>query len=236
MSPTITKVLGPRVAPDFKQAHPLKYRLPAWLLTGAAFLLIISVFLPYWQITLYAPQYPNGLTVVSYVNRLGGQVDEINILNQYIGMKPLEDAAHVEKRVAVVMIVVIALLLIAAAEVHSPWAALLSIPAALFPLGFLADLQYWLANFGLHLDPNAPLNLSVKPFVPRALGVGHIGQFESLALPSAGLVLGIIGSVLIVAGLWWQRRIFKPVRDAGKSTSIAGTHADSPGTACRSCS
>lgn len=214
MSPIVNKVFGPRVAPDFKQAHPLKYRFPGWLLTGAAVLLIISTFLPYWRITLYAPQYPNGLTVVSYVNRLGGRVDEVNILNQYIGMKPLEDAAHTEKRVAAAMIVVIALLLVAATEIHSPWAALLSIPAVLFPLGFLADLQFWLADFGLHLDPNAPLNLSVKPFVPRALGVGHIGQFESLALPSAGLILSIVASVLIVVGLWWQRRIFKPVRDA----------------------
>jgi copper chaperone NosL len=217
MSPVIDKVFGPRVAPEFKQAHPLKYRFPAWLLTGAAILLVISIFLPYWQITLYAPQYPNGLTVVSYVNHLGGRVDEVNILNQYIGMKPLQDAAQLEKRVAVVMIGVLALLLVAAAEVHSPWASLLSIPAALFPLGFLADLQYWLANFGLHLDPNAPLNLSVKPFVPRALSVGHIGQFESIALPSAGLVLSIIASVLIVTGLWWQRRIFKPVRDAKRA-------------------
>lgn len=216
MSPVIEKVMGPRVAPEFKQAHPLKYRLPAWLLTGAAILLVVSVFLPYWKITLYAPQYPNGLTVVSYVNRLGGRVDEVNILNQYIGMKPLEDAAQLEKRAAIVMIVVLVLLLVAAAEVHSPWAALLSIPAALFPLGFLADLQYWLANFGLHLNPNAPLNLSVKPFVPRALGVGHIGQFESLALPAAGLVLSMIASVMIVYGLWWQRRIFKPLRDGAK--------------------
>lgn len=217
MSPVIDKVLGPRVAPEFKQAHPLKYKLPAWLLTGAAILLVISIFLPYWRITLYAPQYPDGLTVVSYVNHLGGRVEEVNLLNQYIGMKPLEDAARFEKHVAIVMIVVLALLLVAASEVHSPWAALLSIPAALFPFGFLADLQYWLANFGLHLDPKAPLNLSVKPFIPRALGVGQIGQFSTHALPAIGLILSFAASAAIVAGLWWQRKIFKPVRDVGKA-------------------
>jgi copper chaperone NosL len=217
MSAVIQKVLGPRVAPEFKQAHPLKYRFPAWLLAGAAVLLVISLFLPHWKMTLYAPQYPDGLTVTSYVNRLGGRVDEVNILNQYIGMKPLQDAARLEKRIAVVAIVVLALLLVAAIEIHSPWAALLAIPAALFPVGFLADLQYWLANFGLHLDPHAPLNMSVKPFIPRVLGVGHIGQFSTQALPSAGLILSIAASVLIFVGLWQQRRIFKPLRDAKKA-------------------
>lgn len=212
MSPVIEKVFGPRVAPDFKQAHLLKYRLPAWFLAGAAVLLIISLFLPYWKMTLYAPQYPDGLTVVSYIDRLGGRVDEVNILNQYIGMKPLQDAARLEKRIAVAAVVVLALLLMAAIEIHSPWAVLLAIPAALFPLGFLADLQYWLANFGLHLDPHAPLNMSVKPFIPRALGVGHIGQFSTQAVPAAGLILSIAASVLIFAGLWQQRRSSTPQR------------------------
>lgn len=217
MSAIVNGVLGPRTATEFKQAHPVKYRLPAWFLAASAVLLIISLFLPYWKMTLYAPQYPDGLTVVSYVNRLGGRVDEVNILNQYIGMKPLQDAARVEKRIAVAAVIVLALLLVAAIEIHSPWAALLAIPAALFPIGFLTDLQYWLANFGLHLDPNAPLNMSVKPFIPRALGVGHIGQFSTHALPSSGLILSIAASVLIVVGLWQQRRIFKPLRDAEKS-------------------
>lgn len=234
MSPIIDRVVGPRVAPGFKQAHPLKYRLPAWLLTGAAILLVISVFLPYWRITLYAPQYPDGLTVVSYVNRLGGRVEEVNLLNQYIGMKPLQDAARQEKRIAVAAVVVLALLLAAAVEVHSPWAALLSIPAVLFPLVFLADLQYWLANFGLHLDPHAPLNLSVKPFIPRALGMGRIGQFSTQALPAAGLILSFLASAAIITGLWWQRRIFKSVRDDGKLSAAATLPGDSQPTPQRS--
>lgn len=221
MSPIVNGVLGPRTAPEFKQAHPVKYRLPGWFLAGAAVLLVISLFLPYWKITLYAPQYPDGLIVVSYINRIGGRVEEVNILNQYIGMKPLQDAARMEKRVAVAAIIVLALLVVAATEIHSPWAALLAIPAALFPVGFLADLQYWLANFGLHLDPHAPLNMSVKPFVPRALGAGHIGQFSTLALPAAGLMLSIAASVLIIFGLWQQRQIFKPLRDAERAQPSA---------------
>ena len=39
---------------------------------AAAVLLFISIFFPYWKITLFAPQYPQGLTASMYVNRLTG--------------------------------------------------------------------------------------------------------------------------------------------------------------------
>jgi copper chaperone NosL len=184
--------------------------------------LLISLFLPYWQITMYAPQYPDGLTVTSYVNRMGGRVDEVNILNQYIGMKPLESAAKMEKRFAVVLIVAMALLVVAAVKIHSPFAAWLSLPAILYPLIFLGDLQFWLADFGLNLDPRAPLNMSVKPFVPHVLGVGYVGQFKSVALPCSGLILAILATILILTGLWLQRRAYKPLRDRQLQAALKG--------------
>lgn len=222
MNSIAQRIIGPRTPPELSRVHPLRFRLPALLLAVAAGLLLISLFRPYWQITMFAPQYPKGLTVTSYVNRVGGQVDEVNILNQYIGMKPLEDAAKFEKQLAVPMIVAMALLLVAAVKIHSPYAAWLSLPAIGFPLGFLADLQFWLANFGLHLDPHAPLNLAVKPFVPQILGVGYVGQFRSEALPCSGLILATIASLLIITGLWLQRRAYKPLRDRQLAVSAKG--------------
>lgn len=213
------RIIGPRAPEALKQIQPLRYRLPAWLLLAAAVLLLVSLFLPYWQITMYAPQYPDGLTVTTYVNHVGGRVSEVDILNQYIGMKPLESAALLEKRFGVILIAAMALLVVAAVKIHSPFAALLSLPAVLYPIIFLADLQFWLADFGLHLDPHAPLNLAVKPFVPRALGIGYIGQFKSVALPCSGLVLATLATALILIGLWLQRRAYKPLRDASNSQS-----------------
>lgn len=213
MPPIVQRIVGPRTPAELKRDHPLRFRLPAGLLAVAAGLLLISLFLPYWQITMYAPQYPGGLTVTSYVNRMGGRVDEVNILNQYIGMKPLQSAAKMEKRFAVILIVAMALLVIAAVKIHSPFAAWLSLPAILYPLIFLGDLQFWLADFGLNLDPHAPLNMSVKPFVPHVLGVGYVGQFKSVALPCSGLILAMLATILILTGLWLQRRAYKPLRD-----------------------
>lgn len=225
MNAIAQRIVGPRTPVELKRIHPLRYRLPAGLLAAAAGLLLISLFLPYWQITMFAPQYPDGLTVTSYVNHVGGRVDEVNILNQYIGMKPLEAAAPMEKRFAVILIVAMALLVIAAVKIHSPFAAWLSLPAIFYPLIFLADLQFWLAKFGLHLDPHAPLNMSVKPFVPHVLGVGYVGQFKSVALPCSGLVLATLATILIVTGLWLQRRAYKPLRDDQLKTSLKGAQA-----------
>lgn len=219
MSALVQNIIGPRTPAELKRVDPLRFRLPAALLAAAAALLLASLFLPYWQITMFAPQYPNGLTVTTYVTHVNGQVSEVDILNQYIGMKPLESAALLEKKFGVFLIVAMSLLVVAAVKIHSPFAALLSLPAALYPLIFLADLQYWLADFGLHLDPHAPLNLAVKPFVPHVLGVGYIGQFKSVALPCSGLILATLATILVLAGLWFQRRAYKPLRDASRASA-----------------
>lgn len=214
MNPTAEPLTTLGAAPEGTWNRPLRYRLPAWLFGAAVAVLLVSLFLPYWRITMYAPQYPDGLTVTTFVNRIGGRVTEVDILNHYIGMKPLEAAAPLERRFGIYLIAAMALLIVAAIRVHRPLAALLALPAALFPLVFLADVQFWLADFGLHLDPRAPLNLSVQPFVPRALGVGHIGQFESVAWPCSGLALAALATLLILTGLWFQRRAYKPARAA----------------------
>ena len=51
--------------------------------------LIAVLFLPMWRIDLVAPQYPEGLMLLIYPSKLGGNVDIINGLNHYIGMKTL---------------------------------------------------------------------------------------------------------------------------------------------------
>jgi hypothetical protein len=50
-------------------------------------LLLITFFVPLWQIMLWAPQYPEGLSMKIWHNNLSGNVDIINGLNHYIGMK-----------------------------------------------------------------------------------------------------------------------------------------------------
>src|SRR4029079_8149110 len=65
-----------------------------FVLSGLAVFSILSF--PMWQIQLSAPQYPEGLVLLIYPNRLGGNVDIINGLNHYIGMKPLHASDFIE--------------------------------------------------------------------------------------------------------------------------------------------
>jgi hypothetical protein len=214
MTENVEKILGPRVPAEELRAHRGRYLLPTVLFLLAALLLLVSIFLPYWTLTLNAPQYPAGLSVDAFLNRVEGDVSEIDGLNHYIGMRPLAEAAQFERSISIIGVAVLVLLVLAAVFVHSRWAALLALPALLFPLIFLADLQFWLANFGQNLDPTAPVSSSVKPFTPPVLFTGRIAQFSTTAVPGPGLWLAIIASILILAGLYFHRRAYKPLVDA----------------------
>src|SRR5512146_1574491 len=133
----IQALAGPRIPHGQLLHQPVRYLLPALCFCGAAGLLLFSSSLPYWQMVLHAPQYPKGLTVVAYLNHLTGDVQEIDGLNHYIGMRPLNQAAQFERTASALMVGAVALLLVAAIFIHNWWAALLALPALLFPLGFL---------------------------------------------------------------------------------------------------
>ena len=213
MNSRLEKLIGPRVSSEELARERKRYFRPTLFLAVAALSLLISIFFPYWRLTLLAPQYPNGLTVRVYVNRVEGDVQEIDELNHYIGMRRLEDAAQLERSLSIIAIAGLALLVMGAIYIHNQFAGVLSLPAFLYPLIFLADLYYWLRNFGTHLDPKAPLSSSVHPFVPPVVGTGLIGQFKAVAVWDLGLWLAILASVLIVIGLYFHRQTYKPLVD-----------------------
>ena len=208
------KFIGPRVPEGALETDRQQYLIPTILFVIAALLLLVSIFLPYWKMTLLAPQYPGGLHITAYVNELTGDVAEIDGLNHYIGMRPLEEAAKLERSVSVFAIAALALLVVAAIFVHTRWVVLLVLPAILMPVVFLLDLQYWLRDFGLNLDETAALSSAIDPFVPKVLGSGMIAQFETVATPGAGLWLAILASILCIAGLYFHRKAYKPLVEA----------------------
>jgi hypothetical protein len=214
------QVVGPRAPADELKAHRMRYLWPTLCFAGAAILIIISIFMPYWSLVLHAPQYPGGLVVNAYVNHLEGDVFEIDGLNHYIGMRPLGEAAAFERSISIFAIAALALLVMASIFIHSPWAALLSLPAVLLPVVFLGDLYFWLSNFGQNLDPNAALSNSIAPFTPTILGEGVIGQFKTVAYADVGLLLASAGSILILVGLYLQRRAYKPLREAQQASKV----------------
>jgi hypothetical protein len=222
MSDTWQEIVGPRPSAEDREKNRLDYLLPTLFMGLAAILLIISIFLPYWNMELEAPQYPKGLFVHAYVNRLEGDVQEIDGLNHYIGMRPLGEAAQLERSLSVVLISVTALLVVATVFIHTKWTVLLALPAVLYPAIFLIDLYLWMRNFGQNLDPTAALSNFIEPFTPPVLGEGLIGQFKTIASVDIGWYLAALASILVLVGLFFHRRAYKPLVMAEKENQGQG--------------
>jgi nitrous oxidase accessory protein len=169
---------------------------------------------------LKAPQYPRGLNLAVYPDHVAGDVGEIDGLNHYIGMRKIDSAAAIERRLGIPTIVLIAVCLVIAASWRSRWAVVLAIPAIVFPLFFLGDLYWWLRESGLGLDPKAPLSSSIKPFVPRVLGAGKIAQFRTEASLGAGCYLSLfaVGVSLVFSSL--RLRPLRPCPPSPRSPTI----------------
>ncbi len=200
--------------PDGSTRRLTDYLLPSALLMLAALLLMISMFVPYWSMTLKAPQYPKGLKVEVYVNRLEGDVREVDSLNHYLGMPPLDEGGKLERSISLIAIVVLGLLLIAGVFVHNQWAGILALPALGFPIIFLADLYLILYQYGHSIDPESALGGAVKPFTPPLFGPGTVGQFGTIASAEIGLVLAFVAVGVVLIGLWFHRAAYKPIVDA----------------------
>jgi hypothetical protein len=176
------------------------------VLVIAAALLIGSIFLPYWDITLHAPQYPKGLHVEVFVYKMtpARNVFEVNGLNHYIGMMPLEDAARIEREISRFAIPVLAVLAVASFWLRGTWRLVARIPIMIYPLIFIADLFAWLYYAGHSLDPNRPLT-AIPEFTPRILGEGVIGQFSTQAHFDRGFYLAVVAALLVLAVTLWNR-------------------------------
>lgn len=168
-------------------------------LLAAALLMIVSLFLPWWSMKFYAPQYPEGLDIIVYPNKLAGNIDVVNGLNHYIGMAPFSEASFPELKLLPIMVVVLALMMAAAAFLRSRRLVWITLAAfALVGVGGLWDMARWLRKFGTELDPHAPIKLA--PFVPPILGKNQIANFTTYSNFQIGaLALLIVGVLLALA-------------------------------------
>ncbi len=213
----VDRVLGPKVEEAELAEHQARYRRPKAYFTASALALGSSILFPYWQLRLTAPQFPKGLRVTAYVNRLEGDVLELEGLNHYVGLPSFNDGAVLERSVAIAGILVLGGLLLASLYIHSRWVVAFVAPALLFPPFFLVDLQYWLWRYGHSLDPRAPLSGAVGEFTPPLFGPGKIAQFDTLAWPGIGLGLAVVAAGLATIGLITHRSAYKPLIEAAEA-------------------
>lgn len=188
-----------------------RWRLLVLSLAATA-LIVATLWLPLWTMTLDAPQYPAGLYMRAYGSHVAGDLREINIINHYVGMEEIDPVPAPEMALypyAIIVLAALALLSVLSRAANR--LALLGI--VLMPVVTLADLQWWLHRFGQNLDPTAPLRF-IEPFTPLAIGISKIGNFRSTAMVSYGFFAWGIAAVLLYFAL-------KEWRDLGEARAVA---------------
>jgi hypothetical protein len=169
----------------------------------AAALYFFAYFEPMWGFYLFSPQYPRGLILSIYLNHVGGDVTEVNILNHYIGMAKLDQAAALERALSVYGIGLIAVAAAVFGAARGRLARWLFLPALIFPPIFMMSMYFWMHRFGHQLSLDAPVH--VPPFTPTLIGRGKIGNFHTVGLPGLGFYLSLV-SVLCVALAAYAKR------------------------------
>ena len=102
-------------------------RASRWLIALSASMLAAVFVLPVWRISLLAPQYPEGLGMLIRINTITGMkpadLNNINGLNHYIGMKTIVPEAIPVLHVMPIALAVLVLLGLIVALYGRRWAA-----------------------------------------------------------------------------------------------------------------
>ena len=181
------------------------------VLLGAALAVVLSVLFPLWRLHLFAPQYAEGLRLDIYAWKIqggglnGNDLNEINNLNHYIGMKSIQQADFTEMQVMPFMFGVFILLALRAAVLGQMRAIIdLFMLAAWFGVFSIGSFYYRLWQYGHQLDPKAPMR--VEPFTPLIFGTQQIANFTQSSYPQMGTYLLWLFMALLLLAMWLSRK------------------------------
>ncbi|GJM35581.1 MAG: hypothetical protein DHS20C18_45820 [Saprospiraceae bacterium] len=159
---------------------------------------LLSLFIfPMWRITLLAPQYPDGVTMYIYINKLGGEssgtLQNVNILNHYVGMKKIDPDAIPELSYFPYIVIGLVVLGLGAAWSNNPrlflaWGVLM----VLVSMVGLYDFYLWEYDYGHNLSDTAPIKIEGQSYQPPLIGSAKILNFIAVSMPhTSGWLAGI---------------------------------------------
>jgi copper chaperone NosL len=187
---------------------------PRVLLVVALVCLVPTYVAPLYNMTMFAPQYQDGLRLDIYSYKLEGgndnqDVKEINLLNHYIGMKDLVTEDFTEFKWLPFVIGILGLLFLRTA-VLGKVSHLVDVTVLYLYFGLFAlwSFGYKMYQYGHQLDPKAAVR--VEPFMPPLFGFKRLANFEVYAYPQLGSYALGAAALLLVASLFlawrqWRR-------------------------------
>jgi len=178
------------------------------LVVLAVLLIGVAYVRPLWHIALEAPQYPEGLGMYIWADKITGEkpqdLNSINGLNHYIGMKEIVPESIPELRLMPYLLAGLAALGVLVALTGSrklllAWVVLF----ALLAVAGLADFWKWGYEYGHELDPTAAIKVPGMAYQPPVIGSKQLLNFRATSWPALGglalmasVALGLVAAVL----------------------------------------
>lgn len=172
------------------------------LIILAAALLGLTFVFPLWEISIYAPQYPEGLSMQIWTTQITGDVQNVNILNHYIGMRAIHAADFKE---LIWFSKIFTGLLVTGILVGILAKRILGYLWSLSLIGFCSwaffDFWKWEYDFGHQLNPDAPIQVEGMSYAPPLIGSKELLNITASSWPSgAGLavIFAVIFSIAVI--------------------------------------
>jgi len=180
------------------------------LIVIASLLLLLTFLFPLWKIDLQAPQYPEGLGLNIWVNQITGlnenDVDRINGLNHYIGMKAItpDDIPELQYMPYIIVFMVLFGLTIAFTGKRKLLYVWLGLFVVLAIIG-LYDFYMWGYDYGHNLNPDAPIKVPGMTYQPPLFGSKQLLNINAVSLPYIGSIVILISILISIFTLFLDR-------------------------------
>lgn len=171
----------------------------------SSLLLLLTFLFPLWYINLEAPQYPEGIGLEIWINKITGQkpndLENINGLNHYIGMKRIEPDDIAELKIMPFIIVFMVLFGIVSALLGKrvliySWIILFILLAAIG----LYDFYMWEYDYGHNLNPQAAIKIPGMAYQPPLIGSKMLLNFNAISMPDISFyILAIVVTLAMVS-------------------------------------
>lgn len=165
--------------------------------------IFLVLFFPMWKIELSAPQYPEGLVLKIWPNKLAGDVEIINGLNHYIGMRHMHTEDFVEFKILPIIIIAFSILgiftlILNRKKYFSAWFYLF----LLICIVSMIDFYRWEYDYGHELNPDAPIKVPGMAYQPPLIGYKKLLNFGAYSIPDTGGWI-FVATGVILGTIWF---------------------------------
>ncbi|MDZ7721092.1 MAG: hypothetical protein U5K72_19885 [Balneolaceae bacterium] len=181
------------------------------IIMAVAALLLGFVFItPIWTIDMEAPQYPEGIGLKISIDKIEGQskqdLQNINGLNHYIGMKPITPESIPELKI---MPWIFGFLIVSGLGI-AIWGnrtALLIwiILFILLAIAGVVDFYLWGYDYGHNLNPDAAIKIPGMTYQPPLIGTKQLLNIKATSLPALGFYISLL-SISLASFVYWKSK------------------------------